>query len=68
MYKLPASAAFIQYTVRGGAIDLLIKVTQIYIYHDGGSLRLAWRWEVNFQMYEENTAIPLYKALLYLVI
>ena len=31
LYKLPASAYFIRYKVRGGAFDLAVEVTQIYI-------------------------------------
>ena len=30
LYKLPASAYFIRYKVRGGAFDLAVEVTQIY--------------------------------------
>ena len=31
LYKLPASAYFIRYKVRGGAFDLAVEVTQVYI-------------------------------------
>ena len=31
LYKLPASAYFIRYKVRGGAFDLAVEETQIYI-------------------------------------
>ena len=32
LYKLPASAYFIRYKVRGGAFDLAVEVTQMYIH------------------------------------
>ena len=32
LYKLPASAYFIRYKVRGGAFDLPVEVTQTYIH------------------------------------
>ena len=32
LYKLPASAYFIRYKVRGGAFDLAVEVTQIYLW------------------------------------
>ena len=31
LYKLPASAYFIRYIVRGGTFDLAVEVTQMYI-------------------------------------
>ena len=33
LYKLPASAYFIQYKVRGGTFDLAVEVTQVYTYN-----------------------------------
>ena len=33
MYKLPASAYFIRYKVRGGAFDLAVEVTQVHVHN-----------------------------------
>ena len=32
LYKLPASAYFIRYIVRGGTFDLAVEVTQVHVH------------------------------------